>query len=316
MQRDDAGSWTVTTPPAVPGFHYYWFVVDGLAVSDPASESFFGWGKETSGIEVPEKGADYYAVENVPHGDVRAFWYHSKSCDSWRRAMIYCPPTYERAAGVRFPVLYLQHGSGENETSWSNQGRMNFIMDNLLAAGSAAPMLVVMDCGYASRSGAPANPPATDAAAARVQGQRAFEEVVVSELIPAIDAAFRTIPDRDHRALAGLSMGSMQALAISTAHLDLFSHIGLFSGQPRGDFDVKSSFGGVFADAASFNARVKSFFVGIGTAEGKNYEAAQAFHTALEGGGITHRFFESPGTAHEWQTWRRCLKEFAPQLFK
>ena len=154
MQRSDDGNWTVTTPRAVPGFHYYWLVVDGVAMNDPGSETFFGYGKPTSGVEVPEPGADYYDVKDVPHGEVRSLWYHSKVTGAVRRAMVYTPPGYDADAGTRYPVLYLQHGAGEDERGWTTQGRANFILDNLIAAGAAAPMIVVMDNGYAARSGA------------------------------------------------------------------------------------------------------------------------------------------------------------------
>src|SRR5215469_533312 len=150
MERSDDGNWTVTIPPAVPGFHYYWLVVDGVAVNDPGSETFFGYGKPTSGVEVPEKGVDFYDAKDVPHGEVRAFWYHSRVTGKPRRAFVYTPPGYDAGKG-RYPVLYLQHGAGEDERGWTTQGRANFILDNLIAAGRARPMLVVMDRGYATR---------------------------------------------------------------------------------------------------------------------------------------------------------------------
>ena len=158
MERGDDGTWSVTTPPAVPGFHYYWLVVDGVAVNDPGSETFFGYGKPTSGVEVPEKGVDFYDINEVPHGEVRALWYHSKVTGKARRAFVYTPPGYDAAGGTRYPVLYLQHGAGEDERGWTAQGRANFILDNLIAAKNAKPMIVVMDNGYADRVGQPARP--------------------------------------------------------------------------------------------------------------------------------------------------------------
>ena len=153
MVRDEAGSWTVTTPPVVPGFHYYWLVVDGVAVNDPGSETYFGYGKQTSGLEVPEKGVDFYDAKDVPHGEVRARWYHSQVTGQFRRAYVYTPPHYAVHPDQRYPVLYLQHGAGEDERGWSTQGRMHFILDNLIAAGKAKPMIVVMDQGYATPAG-------------------------------------------------------------------------------------------------------------------------------------------------------------------
>jgi hypothetical protein len=153
MTRADDGTWSVTIPPAVPGFHYYWFLVDGVVVSDPASETYFGWGKECSGIEIPENGVDFYAVKDVPHGDVRVHWYFSKTTQAWRRAYVYTPPDYDLERRARYPVLYLQHGSGEDERGWTNQGHANFILDNLIAEGKAKPMIVVMEQGYATPPG-------------------------------------------------------------------------------------------------------------------------------------------------------------------
>jgi enterochelin esterase family protein len=210
-------------------------------------------------------------------------------------------------------VLYLQHGAGEDERGWSTQGRANFILDNLIAEGKAKPMIVVMDCGYANR---PGEQPAPGGRGAGNSAQpSAFEEVVVNDLIPTIDANYRTLVDRDHRALAGLSMGAGQAMQIGLRRLDKFSHIGAFSGGLR-SFDAKTSYNGVFADAAAFNKKVHVFWFGAGTAEEGQHKGAQALDKALSDAGIQHVFYSSEGTAHEWQTWRRSLKEFAPLLFK
>src|SRR5262245_32018933 len=162
---DGKGVWSITLPPVVPGFHYYWFLVDGVQVNDPSSETYFGWGRQTSGIDVPEAGADYYEPRDVPHGDVRVRWYRSKVTGAWRRAYVYTPPGYDRDLKTRYPVLYLQHGAGENETSWIKQGRANLILDNLIAEKRARPMLVVMETGYATRAGATPVPGPTGAAA-------------------------------------------------------------------------------------------------------------------------------------------------------
>jgi len=313
MIRGADGAWTVTTPPAVPGFHYYWFLVDGLAVGDPASETYFGWGKESSGVEVPEKGAGFYAVKDVPHGDVRARWYYAKTTAAWRRAMVYTPAEYDRNARVRYPVLYLQHGAGEDERGWTNQGRANFILDNLFAEGRAKPMIVVMEQGYATPPGT-VQAPATQGRGAGQSG--AFEQVVLNDLIPMIDAAYRTLADRDHRAMAGLSMGGGQALQIALTHLDKFSWIGSFSSPLRAGIDLKTAYNGAFADAAAFTRRVHLLWFGAGTAEERMLKPALAMSEALKQAGIQNVFYQSPGMAHEWQTWRRDLHEFAPLLFR
>jgi enterochelin esterase-like enzyme len=332
MTKDAEGTWSVTIAPPVPGFHYYWFVLDGVQVNDPASETFFGYGKETSGIEIPEPGASYYALTAVPHGAVREHWYFSKTTGEWRRALIYTPPGYDQDTRRRYPLLILQHGSGEDETGWTRQGRAQWILDNLIASRHALPMIVVMDRGYARRPGLPAfalGPATTNAELDAAFG--AFEDVVVHDLLPAIDAAYRTIPDREHRALAGLSMGGMQALRIGLHHLDEFTWIASFSGpflrstdpaaqvlpSMLGPLDTKTAYGGAFADPAKLNARLRLLWIGVGTAE------PDLFHQSIGGAvetlrqsGVQLTWFESQGTAHEWQTWRRDLHALAQRLFQ
>jgi enterochelin esterase-like enzyme len=311
MTKDEKGMWSITLPPVVPGFHYYWFVVDGVNVNDPGSETFFGWGRQSSGIDVPEKGGEYYETQNVPHGEMRLRVYQSKVTGQWRRALVYTPPDYDTNQRTRYPVLYLQHGAGENMTSWLRQGRVNLILDNLIAAGKAKPMLVVLDTGYATKPGAtPVQGPTGNPTI-----PNAFEDVVVTDLIPTIDAHYRTVANRDNRAMAGLSMGGGQTLQITSNHLDLFAWIGSFSAPIR-NFDIKTSMNGTLADAAAFNKRVRLLWFGAGTGEETFHKGAMQVHTALDSAGIKHVFFESKGTSHEWQTWRRSLNDFAPRLFR
>jgi enterochelin esterase family protein len=310
MRRDAEGTWSVTTPPAVPGFHYYWFEVDGLAVNDPGSEAFFGWGRPTSGIEVPEPGVEFYEARDVPHGEVRSLWYHSEVTGAVRRAIVYTPPGYDAEPDRRYPVLYLQHGAGEDERAWTAQGRANFILDNLLAEGRAVPMLVVMDRGYAEAAGE------VDRPAASRPDPGDFESVLLGELIPRIDVSYRTVADREHRALAGLSMGARQSLAIGLGHREEFAWIGAFSPPPSEGFDVGTAHGGAFADPGAFNAEMRLLWLGAGTGEERFAAAVGRMHEGLDRAGIEHVVFESSGTAHEWQTWRRCLRELAPLLFR
>ena len=318
--RDDAGFWTATSDPVVPGFHYYRVFIDGAEVNDPASETFYGTGKEASGIEIPEKGVDYYLPKDVPHGDVRERWYRSNTTQAWRRIYVYTPPGYDTDRETRYPVLYLQHGSGEDERGWSNQGKVAFIMDNLIAERRARPMLVVMEKGYATKPGEPQSPrPGGPPGPGRMF--QAFEEVVAKDLIPYIDSTFRTAPDRDHRALAGLSMGGFQAYQIGLNHLDLFSYIGGFSGAGGGfgggAFDSKTAHNGVMADPDAFNRRVHLLFLSIGTAEApRMQDGVRGYNDNLKKAGIKTVLYESPGTDHEWLTWRRSLHEFAPLLFQ
>jgi enterochelin esterase family protein len=343
MTRSEDGAWTVTIPPAVPGFHYYWFFVDGVQVNDPSSDTFFGYGRPTSGVEIPNAGEDFSFPKDVPHGQVRMQWYLSKTTGEWRRAMVYTPPGYDANTRTRYPVLYLQHGSGEDETGWTKQGHANFILDNLIAEGKAKPMIVVMDRGYAYRPGErapapPAAPPVArgaaqagapaagrDAAPAPGRGPggmgasgvlsaSAFESVVIDDLIPMIDRTFRTLSDREHRAMAGLSMGSMQTMQITLRNLNKLSWIGFFSGAVvTGDLDT--GYNGVFKNAADFNKRVHLLWMGAGTAEDRLIQSLDACRQSLDKKGIKHVIFKSEGTAHEWHTWRRDLNDFAPRLF-
>jgi len=325
MVKQADGFWTFTTEPLVPGLHYYTLVIDGAEVSDPGSHAFFGGGKHASAVEVPEPGADYYAIRAVPHGQVREVWYDSKVTGTWRHALVYLPPGYDEQK-TRYPVFYLQHGGGEDETGWIRQGRANFILDNLIAAGSSKPMIVVMAYGYARRAGQPASdlagkpPGSPERAQAMREMTAAFEDDVTQALIPFVDSTLRTIPDRDHRAMAGLSMGGMQTFQVTLNHLDLFSHIGGFSGAAGlggQTLDVKTAYNGVFADPAALAKKVRLLWLGIGTQEPERMLAGiRALHASLTEAGIQHVYYESPGTDHEWQTWRRSLKEFAPRLFR
>jgi enterochelin esterase family protein len=327
MVKGVDGFWTVTTPPIVPDFHYYYFNIDGVTVNDPATRAYFGVNKDSGGIEVPEKGTDFYQPTNVPHGEIRERWYHSSVTGSWRRVFIYTPPGYERDASTRYPVLYLQHGGGEDETGWIRQGHANFILDNLIAQGKAKPMLIVMSYGYAWRAGTvpPEKAPFGSPAFGKIMLAQtlAFEDDLVRVVIPMIDSNFRTAADRDHRAMAGLSMGGMQTFQITTDHLELFSYIGGFSGAGTGfifgdnKFDQKTAFNGVFANPAEFNKRVRLLWLGVGTAEPERmHSGIVALRDALTQAGVKVTFYESPGTAHEWQTWRRDLNLFAPLLFQ
>ena len=322
MEKQADGFWTVTTTPLVPGLHYYVINIDGADASDPGSTAYFGGSRYTSAVEIPEPGSTYYSIQNVPHGQVREVWYESKVTGSWRHAMVYLPPDYDAQTKKRYPVLYLQHGGGEDETGWIRQGRANVILDNLIAAGEAKPMIVVMAYGYARRAGAPAsNVTGAPGAQARNEMTATFEDDVTQALIPFVDKTYRTLPDRDNRAMAGLSMGGFQTFHITTHHLDLFSHIGGFSGiggmlEDR-KMDLKTDFNGVFADPAAFAKKVHLLYFGVGTVEPERFRTRiRDLHTALTEAGVAHVYWESPGTDHEWQTWRRNLKDFAARLFR
>jgi enterochelin esterase family protein len=339
MTKGEDGLWTVTIPPQVIGFHYYSIVVDGSVVADPATRTFFGSGWDNSGIEIPDPDAEYYSVKDVPHGQVSQRWYYSKVTGKWRRCFVYTPPDYDKNTRGRYPVLYLLHGWGENEEDWSKQGHVDLMMDNLLAAGRVKPMLIVMDNLNAVKTGedatlysarsiiarrSPSDLPPSNAGPGAAGAARpgfpsnfgaTFTEMMFTDLVPMVEQTYRVLPGRENRAMAGLSMGGMQSFQTVLGNLDKFAYLGGFSGSSgaRGGFDPKTSNNGVFADAAAFNKKMKLLFLGIGSVEGPN---TKKFSEALAQAGIHNVYFESPGTAHEWLTWRRCFNDFAPRLFR
>lgn len=337
MTRGADGFWGVTIPPQAVGFHYYSIVVDGAVVADPATRTFFGSGWDNSAVEVPAPDADFYSPQNVPHGQVSQRWYYSTVTEKWRRCYVYTPPDYEIGKG-RYPVLYLLHGWGENEQGWHTQGHADLILDNLIAAKKARPMIIVMDNLNAVKPGEsatifsarwlwppPPPPPPGEAGKPAAPPARlglagftgaTFTAMMLTDLIPMIEKTYRVLPGRENRAMAGLSMGGMQTFLTTLSNLDKFAYIGGFSGSTGGrgqPFDPKTSNNGVFADAGAFNKKVKVLFLGIGSMEGPG---AKNFSEALTRASIQNVYFESPGTAHEWLTWRRCLSDFAPRLFK
>jgi len=323
--KDEEGAWTGYTRPLDEGFHYYTLNIDGAEVPDPNSHYFYGSGRWGSAVEVPAHDADFYALKNVPHGELREVHYWAKSGNTNRHAFVYTPPDYDKETSKRYPVLYLQHGAGEDETGWGSQGHAGLIMDNLLAEGKTKPFIIAMEFGGNPFAGGPRRTNAAPAAAGATNGPprglgnfnfNAFEKVLLQDFIPFIDANYRTLADQPHRAMAGLSMGGMQTRTITLAHLDTFSHIGVFSG---GSIAVTN-----ITDMPAFKEKVKLVFVSYGSRElGTNRVGGRGFGgdpkvnvAALKEAGINSVFYESPNTAHEWQSWRRSLREFAPLLFK
>ena len=334
------GVWNLFIPYQGPGVQYVTVHVDGVGVPEPGTHMYYsnGW---KSAIESPAPGEEYYAIRDVPHGDVREHWFRSEVTGTYRRMFVYTPPGYDQNPATRYPVLYLQHGAGEMEQEWTHSGLANFILDNLIAERRAVPMIVVMNNGFANRPGeppaglrapvaapaaaapaaaqaaaAPVAPAATAAAAPRPDlGQlTAFEEVLIKEVIPDVDRNFRTLADREHRALAGLSMGGGQAYQVGLRNLDTFSHIGTFSGAI---FNI-STLPEPMQDAATFNKRVPVFFMSAGNVGGdlRFHTSAKELVERANAAGVRASFFESKDTQHEWQTWRRSLHAFAPLLFR
>lgn len=354
MTKGADGLWYVTTTPLVEGFHYYMVSIDGASVSDPATGTFFGSGEWSSAIEIPADDADFYSHKEVPHGVVRDQWYYSTVTQKWRRCMVYTPPNYDQNSKARYPVLYLLHGWGENELGWTFQGHVDQIMDNLIAAGKAKPMLIVMDNLNAVKPGedgsiynargvltqavpqpGPAQGAAPPAPSVRPAGitqsgagisrptrppfrlSTTFTEMMFTDLIPMVEKNYRVAPGRENRAMAGLSMGGMQTFTTGLQNLDKFAYLGGFSGNcgsfGAAAFDPKTTCNGAFADPAAFNAKVKLLFLSTGSVEGPR---VKQFSEALTAAGIKNVYFESPGTAHEWLSWRRAFADFAPRLFQ
>ena len=364
MVKGADGAWTYTSGPQAPGYHNYWMIVDGAVVVDPGTNAYIGYGHMCNGFEIPEPGVDFYTIKDVPHGNVVIKNYFAKTTNAWRHIFVYTPPGYEKTLKTRYPVLYLQHGGGEDERVWTEMGRTNVILDNLIAAGKVNPFIVVMETSAVGAPGAgrgqgagaaPAAPPAGGPPAPGAArggaglgiggpGGGAYGQFMTAELIPWIDANFRTLPDREHRAMSGLSMGGMQTASVTMANLDKFSHIGLFSGGAstggrggaRGGApgapgapaaapapapaapappDFATIYNGQMADPAAFNKKVKVLFMSAGSLE--NPDALKKHQEQLIAHGITNSYvYVSPGTAHEWQTWRRSLYSFSQLLFR
>ena len=311
MQRDGKGGFMAVTDPLPVGFHYYFMNIDGVNFIDPASETFFGCNREAGGIEIPEgpEGDYYRPQQGVPTGCVRSIYYYSNEQQKWRHAMVYTPADYELAknAKKRYPVLYLQHGMGEGETSWTLQGKMQHIMDNAIAKGEAVPMLVVMESGDIK---------APFGGGSNRQGMstygNSFYPVMLNDLIPYIDSHFRTKSDRENRAMAGLSWGGHQTFDIVLNNLDKFAWMGTFSGAIFG-LDVKTAYDGVFANADEFNKKIHYMYMNWGS---DDFIKSGDIVKQLRELGVKVDASESAGTAHEFLTWRRGLHEFIPHLFK
>lgn len=304
MVKDENGVWTGESAPQDEGFHYYQLNIDGASVPDPGTQFFYGALRWGSGIEVPARDQEFYALKNVPHGHVQQILFPSKSTNTSRRAFVYTPPGYETNLSEKYPVLYLQHGFGENETAWPNQGHANLIMDNLLAEGKSKPFIIVMTYGMTN-----------DIEFGKLNefDITPFQTVLLDELIPYVDTHFRTLANRDNRAMAGLSMGGMETRTITLANPGVFSYVALFSGGSISLDDIKKH--------PDFKENVKLLFVSYGSREldnpGRGAWGDPVENTeAVKKAGMNTHFYVSPKTAHEFQTWRRSLYQLAPLLFQ
>ena len=311
LTKGEDGVWTGVTAPLDEGFHYYSLKIDGAEVPDPNSLYFFGAMRWGSGIEVPAADQGFYTLKNVPHGQLRQVLFYSKTTDSHCKAFVYTPPGYEQDTEKRYPVLYLQHGWGEDENGWGTQGHANLIMDNLLADGKAKPFLIVMT--YGMTNDAPLGGPRGGAGGRPAFNFDKFKGVLLDDLVPYVDSNFRTLADQPNRAMAGLSMGGMQTRTIAPANLDKFSAIGLFSGGSIGAESI--------SNMDEFKQKVRLVFVGYGSKElggdrGGRGGDPKAATEGLKTAGINAHFYASQDTAHEWQSWRRCLYQMAQLLFQ
>ena len=337
MKKDANGVWTGESAPQDEGFHYYQLNIDGASVPDPGSKYYYGASRWGSGIDIPAADEDFYTVKNVPQGSVNEVYYYSSVTEQMRHGYIYLPAEYYANPTKKFPVLYLQHGMGENETGWGAQGKTGIIMDNLIAAGKAVPFIIFMDNGLNARKpgeqpmgfGGPRPGGQRPQGGARpAGGQRprmsgadfakmarrmggAFEEVLIKDIIPMVEKNYRVIADADHRAMAGLSMGGMQTHGITLNNPKTFAYVGIFSGGTIGADEL--------TDVPDFKTTNKVLFMSAGGKEKGMAEGEGSVINAAEGLkkiGINAHSYISPETAHEWQTWRRSLYQFAQLLFK
>ena len=336
MNKSDNGAWTVTTNPQVPGYHYYSLVVDGVSTADPASQSFYGCSRWSSAIEIKEAGMDVFEVQDVPHGEVRTVYYYSKVDESWRPLMVYTPAGYNDGK-QDYPVVYIQHGGGEDHRGWMEQGRTAQIMDNLIAAGKAVPMIVVSsNSNVRSRSGRSSEGRqvrldgrvVTDEGKANGgfgggyswQGMQAFRSEMIENIIPFVEKNYRVKKDRKNRAMCGLSMGGGQSFYIGLRDPEVFANVGVFSTgmfggiQGASNFDLEKEVPGILTDTKTFNKQFDVFFMSCGEQDPR-IEYTRNIVKKMRDGGVEVKFNSYPGD-HEWQVWRKSLHEFAQYLFK
>ena len=317
MVKGDDGVWTYTSEPQDKGYHNYWMLVDSALVLDPATNAFIGYSHMCNGFEIPDPDGGFYALKDVPHGKVLIENYYSKTVKSWRHIFMYTPPGYEKNTSKRYPVLYLQHGGGEDERVWIEMGRTNVILDNLIAEGKVKPFIVVMETSAAYKPGEappqprlpqpagprPGTPPAAGARPRMMFSFDTYKEVMMNDMIPYIDTHFRTLTNGRNRAMAGLSMGTFVTRVVALSNLDKFSYIGIFSGGTVSPSDIKDK------------SKVKLVFMSFGSRE-RGADGLKVAADSLQQAGINGVSYVSPLTAHEWQSWRRSLREFAQLLFK
>lgn len=309
MKKENDSVWMVTTAPLVPGFHYYSLIVDGVSFSDPASESFYGGGRMSSAIDIPEQGCDFYKITNVPHGVIRSDNYYSNVTQSWRPVNIYTPPGYDKETGKKYPVLYIQHGGGENHQGWAIQGKTATILDNLIAEKKAREMIIVIANGNVSRG------------SYNKKGMEPFIEEMVNNIIPYIENNYRVLTDQKHRAIAGLSMGGGQSFYTGLQNTSIFGSVGIFSSGLFGGvalqgisvFNAEEEIPGLLSESNSFNQQLQLLYISVGEQDIR-FEATKKQIKIFKQHGLNVTFATFPGD-HEWQVWRKSLHDFASRLF-
>lgn len=312
LTKGDDGFWTGVTHPQDPGFHYYTIKINGVDVADPASQSFYGMGKMASAIEIPERGADFYEIKDIPHGAISSRYYFSKVTNGWRRLFVYTPPGYDVNSGLRYPVVYIQHGGGEDERGWAEQGKTDIIVDNLIAEKKAQPMIVVIANGNVS----------TGRGGYSSEGMAAFKKEMTQNIIPFIDANYRTLADPRNRAICGLSMGGGQSFYVGLESLDYFGSVGIFSSgifggiqNPSGStFNAEKEIPGLLSESDEFNKKLALFYISCGEQDMRLEHTRKAVAKMKENG-LDVEFNSFPGD-HEWQVWRKSLHDFASRVFK
>jgi enterochelin esterase-like enzyme len=316
MQKDEKGVWTATTDPQDAGFHYYSLVIDGFAFADPASESFYGTGKMSSAIDIPEAGADFYTIKDVPHGEIRAKNYFSKTMGTWRNINIYTPPGYDNDAKKSYPVLYIQHGGGEDERGWAVQGKTNIILDNLIAERKAVPMIVVIANGNVTK-------PGVSAGGYNDTAMALFKEEILGSVVPFVEKNYRVKHGAVNRAISGLSMGGGQAFYTGLRNTNAFGNVGVFSTGLFGGinrqagaaaFDPEIAIPGILTNPQSFNNKLKVFYISVGEQDPR-IEPTKKLIETFKSKGLNVQFASFPGS-HEWQVWRKSLHDFAQKIFK
>ena len=307
MVKDTGGFWTLTTDPIGPGFHYYSLIIDGVSVVDPASETFFGMGRMASGIEIPFKGDGFYELKDVPHGDIRMKRVMTRG--GWKKFYIYTPPGYDTDTDKKYPVMYLLHGGGEDERGWATQGNTDLIMDNLIAAQEAKPMLIVMMDGNTGGGGG--------VAGFNIGALNQFEGELKNTIIPFVEKNYRTINDGAHRALAGLSMGGLQTLHAGVRNTEMFNYLGVFSsGWWSNNTELSApQYEFMKTNKDKINSNLKSFWIAMGGKEDIAHDNCQIMMEKFKEMGIKYDYYTSPG-GHTWPVWREDLYKFAPMLFK